>query len=207
VTWLSAPGSRGVMMAKWNVGTKNGFWKGGRLVASNGYVLIRMPGHHLADVRGYVYEHRLIAELVLGRRLKTGEIPHHKNGIKTDNRPENIEVVESAAHHRVHHRKPGGKALRLPDEPNPNVACACGCGLMFQKYDVAGRPRLFVAGHNPQPAETREAILKALSAGPLHRDRLAAAISRTLQATAVALSKLRGAGLVRPDGAGIWRVI
>lgn len=117
-------------------------------MASNGYVLIKMPGHHLADVRGYVYEHRLVAEQKVGRRLQPGEIPHHVNGVKTDNRPENIEVVPSRAHHHVHHRKPGGKRLRLPDESNPTVQCACGCGTEFPKYDAERRPRRFVSGHN-----------------------------------------------------------
>ena len=128
-------------------GAKNGAWKGGRVVASNGYVLLRMPGHHLADRRGYVYEHRLVAEQVLGRRLRPGEIPHHKNSIKADNRSENIEVVESAYHHRVAHRTVG-RGRRLPGEPNKIVECACGCGHDLPKFDVDGRPRKFISGHN-----------------------------------------------------------
>ena len=71
---------------KGQTGAKNGAWKGGRVLASNGYILLRLPGHHLADCRGYVYEHRLVAEQILGRPLIAGEIPHHKNGIKADNR-------------------------------------------------------------------------------------------------------------------------
>lgn len=43
-------------------------WKGGRSIASNGYVLVRVgKKHHLADVRGYAYEHRIVAEQKLGR--------------------------------------------------------------------------------------------------------------------------------------------
>ena len=56
-------------MPKWGgqFGEVNGQWKGGRTVASNGYILIRVgKEHHLADVRGYAYEHRLIAETKLG---------------------------------------------------------------------------------------------------------------------------------------------
>jgi hypothetical protein len=123
-------------------------WKGGRSVASNGYVLVRVgKDHHLADVRGYAYEHRLVAEQKLGRPLRKGEIPHHINGVKTDNRPENIEVVESRfAHHVKHRRKPG--RCQLPHEPNPFVACACGCGEMFPRFDSHGRPRSYVSGHN-----------------------------------------------------------
>ena len=70
-------------MASWNVGDKNGMWRGGRTVASNGYVLVRVGiGHHLADVRGYAYEHRLVAEAKFGRRLLRGEVVHHADGDK-----------------------------------------------------------------------------------------------------------------------------
>lgn len=59
-------------------GATNSQWKGGRVIASNGYVLIRVgTDHHLADVRGYAYEHRLVAEKKMGRRLRKGEQVHH----------------------------------------------------------------------------------------------------------------------------------
>lgn len=135
-------------MARWNTGSKNGLWKGGRSIASNGYVLIRVgPDHPLADKRGYAYEHRLVAMQMLGRQLLPGEQVHHINGVITDNRPENLEVVASNAHHAVRHRTPG-RTLRMPGENNPIVACACGCGETFSKYDRVGRPRTFVTGHN-----------------------------------------------------------
>lgn len=123
-------------------------WKGGRSVASNGYVLIRVGcDHHLADTRGYAYEHRLVAEEILGRRLKVGEQVHHRDGVKTNNDPSNIEVVESLAHHRLKHRRVGSNR-RLPGESNPDVSCACGCGTELSRYDSSGRPRSFVSGHN-----------------------------------------------------------
>lgn len=129
-------------------GVRNHNWKGGRSIASNGYVLIRVgKDHHLADVRGYAYEHRLVAEQKLGRPLLKGEIPHHINGIKTDNRPENIEVVESRFAHLTRHRK-RASGRQLPHESNVMLACACGCGEMFAKFDAGGRPRRFITGHN-----------------------------------------------------------
>lgn len=128
-------------------GESNPNWKGGRSVASNGYVLIRVGvGHPLADVRGYAYEHRLVAYASAGRSPEPGEHVHHINGDKTDNRPENLEVVP-ADEHRVRHRRTG-KRRRLPGEPNRVVACACGCGETFLEFDATGRPRRFVIGHN-----------------------------------------------------------
>lgn len=142
-------------MAKHNIGPKNGLWKGGRSVASNGYVLVRVGTNHpLADTRGYAYEHRLVASRKLGRWLKSTEQVHHINGNKQDNRPENLEVVASFAEHRYHHRvKETGK--RKPGEPNPLIECGCGCGEQFPKFDEANRPRLYVSGHNPPPASHR----------------------------------------------------
>lgn len=136
-------------------GPKNPNWKGGRVVASNGYVLLKMNGHHLADVRGYVYEHRLIAEQKLGRRLRKSERPHHINGIKADNRPENIEVCKSEAHHRAAHRHVR-QDLRNPDAPNPVIKCACGCGNRMRRYDKWNRPRLLIQGH--QGAAKRKGV-------------------------------------------------
>lgn len=128
-------------------GTNNPNWKGGQSTASNGYRLLRVGvGHHLADVRGYAYEHRVVAERVVGRPLRKGEHVHHINGNKLDNRPENLEVL-SVSHHRAQHRT-SGKPRRDPGEASPMVPCKCGCGVEFERYDRWGRPRLYVSGHN-----------------------------------------------------------
>lgn len=126
---------------------KNPNWKGGRTLASSGYYLVKIgigtPG---ADVRGYAYEHRLVAEKTLGRPLQKGEIVHHRNGDRLDNRPENLEVLPSIAHHMREHAGPSER--RAPGEENPTIACGCGCGETFPKFDGGGRPRRFVSGHN-----------------------------------------------------------
>lgn len=125
---------------------KNPFWKGGRTIASNGYVLIKDANNPNADVRGYVYEHRLVAQQLLGRPLTRKEIVHHKDGNKQNNSPDNIEVVVGNQEHLFRHRKLSNK--RIPGEDNPVILCACGCGSNLAKYDQDNRPRRFISGHN-----------------------------------------------------------
>lgn len=126
-----------------------------RVIASNGYALARVGrAHHLADVRGYAYEHRLVAESKLGRRLRAGEIVHHLDHDKLNNSPENLEVVDGIAAHRFEHRSPGSTSRR-PGETNPIVECECGCGSTFERFDRCNRPRRYVSGHNMTRAEVR----------------------------------------------------
>lgn len=190
-------------MAKWNTAQKNGMWKGGRSIASNGYVLIKVdPNHHLADVRGYAYEHRLVAEQKLGRKLAESEQVHHINGNKTDNHPENLEVVRDVAHHRVYHRTTG-RGLRLPEEPNPVVSCLCGCGAQFSLYDSNGRPREYVSGHNPVSSPTADLIVNALGSGEKSLEALAE-LHGNKKAIKTACSKLVKQGVIVRTKRGMY---
>ena len=83
-----------------NGGSNNYRWKGGRKINRAGYVMLLMPDHPNAykEKRGdgekkgrYVLEHRVVMSEILGRPLDRWDIIHHMNGIKTDNRPENLQ--------------------------------------------------------------------------------------------------------------------
>ncbi len=74
------------------VAESNGNWKGGRTRHKAGYIMVRAPGHPRATSGPYVFEHILVAEDLLGRYLHDGETVHHRNGVRDDNRPENLEL-------------------------------------------------------------------------------------------------------------------
>jgi len=72
-------------------------WNGGKKF-DRGYVQIHRPNHHRADTKGYVREHILVWEETTGKKIKDGMVIHHLNGIKDDNRPENLFAMSNSGH-------------------------------------------------------------------------------------------------------------
>lgn len=66
---------------------------------SGGYVYKYLPSHHRANSRGYVGEHILIWEQTNNKKLPEGWLVHHMNGIKNDNKPQNLFGTTRAKHH------------------------------------------------------------------------------------------------------------
>ena len=86
-------------------GENNYHWSGGRKNHSGGYVLVYSPDHPCRDSNGFVLEHRLVMEKHIGRVLDSDEIVHHKNGVKNDNRIENLELTNRADHIEMHRQE------------------------------------------------------------------------------------------------------
>lgn len=81
-----------------NIGNKHPHWKGGRTIANNGYIWIYQPNHPNA-FHCYVLEHRIIMEKYLERYLTKDEVVHHINGVRMDNRIENLQLFLSNSEH------------------------------------------------------------------------------------------------------------
>lgn len=80
-----------------------GRWgKGGRIINTQGYIYIHKPDHPFCTRDGYVREHRLVMEKHLGRYLDPKEAVHHINGIKDDNRIENLQLMTFSEHGKQH---------------------------------------------------------------------------------------------------------
>lgn len=80
------------------VGDKNPYWNGGES-HHQGYKMIRCISE---EGSLYKREHRLIVEDLIGRPLKEDEVVHHINGVRDDNRVENLKIMTRSAHIKLH---------------------------------------------------------------------------------------------------------
>lgn len=89
-------------------GASNHNWKGGRYKV-RGYVMValrslppeeqtRFASMASRSSGKYIPEHRLVMARQLGRPLEPKEVVHHLNGVKDDNRPENLELKQPSEH-------------------------------------------------------------------------------------------------------------
>lgn len=100
---------------------------------SIGYAVSQQPDHPRAMGHGgYVYEHVLIAERAIGKSLDPKHPIHHVNGVKSDNRNQNLVVCEDKLYHQLLHRR-----QRIADaggDPNTDRICS-RCQRVLPKTD------------------------------------------------------------------------
>jgi len=86
----------GLTQSQRQKGENNPVWKGGQYHLASGYIRVKVDQKHqmysMTDCNGYVLEHRLVMAEHLGRPLKSHEHVHHRNGVRDDNRIENLEL-------------------------------------------------------------------------------------------------------------------
>jgi len=100
--------------------------------------MVRLSDHPRARTNGYVFEHILVMEQLLGRRLFPDETVHHVNGVRDDNRPWNLEL--------------GGPS----QPPGIRVADAIAWAIeILERYSGTGAP----------PTTLRDGTLRALGGG------------------------------------------
>lgn len=64
----------------------------GGFIDAYGYRIVHAPGHSASGKNGWAREHRKVMADLLGRPLLPGETVHHKNGVRDDNTPSNLEL-------------------------------------------------------------------------------------------------------------------
>jgi len=86
------------------------FFAGENKENSDGYRWIYTMDHDRSTVKnGWIAEHRLIAEWAADRKIGSDEVVHHKNFVKSDNRPENLQIMTAEAHRNYHAKIINGK--------------------------------------------------------------------------------------------------
>lgn len=85
-------------------GPQTGRWNGGQTINQYGYRYILQPDHPNANGNGYVAEHRLVMEFILGRLLSLEEVVHHRDHNRLNNFSDNLFVFPNSSLHAKFHQ-------------------------------------------------------------------------------------------------------
>lgn len=72
---------------------------------NDGYISVYFPEHPKSAKNGYIMEHILIMESIIGRHLKDSECVHHKNKNRSDNRIDNLVLMAKREHLSMHSKE------------------------------------------------------------------------------------------------------
>lgn len=101
-------------------GMSSYMWKGGRYVNDSGYAMVYYPNHPRANHNGYVREHIISAERVLGKELPMKSVIHHPFGRKDD---KIFVICQSQKYHMFLHVRE--RAYRACGNVNWRKCCFC----------------------------------------------------------------------------------
>ena len=85
------------------INSQEEFISGKNIIYNSGYKMIYKPDHLRAWKIGYVYEHLLIMEKILGFQLINGESVHHKDSNRLNNNPDNLMCFITIKDHMRYH--------------------------------------------------------------------------------------------------------
>lgn len=134
-------------------------WKGGRKWDQKGYVDVYVPLHPLAKrPSGYVFEHRLVMEAVLGRYLLESEVVDHRDNHPIHNWPDNLRLFDTNADHLRETLTGREKASPRPSEPGAHwcsqqnapvpslddtlARCSSGDRLLIERHIAIHQPTI-----------------------------------------------------------------
>jgi hypothetical protein len=109
----------------------------------NGYAVIYFPGHPKAmkskNWNGYVYEHIVLAEHAIKRSLLHHEVVHHLDQNKSNNRPENLLVLESSQHAKLHNWLKKCKISFFPSNKKETRCMLCQTILLTKQKEFCSK--------------------------------------------------------------------
>jgi len=108
----------------------------GRLVWRNGYAYVCKPGYirHGRKPSGYVKRADLVLEEKLGRKLEANEIAHHKNHVRSDDHPDNLEAKDFRLHTSDHYLET--VVYRSDSKLMAEIALQLGRAGYVRRYEV-----------------------------------------------------------------------
>jgi predicted nucleic acid-binding Zn ribbon protein len=129
------------------VGELNPQWKGGTsrwIDRQSGYVFVKLPNGKR------IQEHRLIMQRIIGRDLFPEERVHHRNGIRDDNRDDNLQLMENNADHQKQHAQDNpdvihkhceicDKEIRLTPAFSKQRFCSMKCYGRWRSVNMLGK--------------------------------------------------------------------
>ena len=97
-----------------------------KYTSRQGYVMVPVSSGRSDGMNNHRAEHRLVMEASLGRSIESWEHVHHINGIKHDNRIENLQLMTNSEHQKIHAETPG---------PRFELTCNhCGNAYLVKPY-------------------------------------------------------------------------